>query len=277
MSESFRGKTVVITGAANGIGRALAHAFAARGASLELCDIDEPGLAAVAAELPDDLWNDAARATGVWRLDVRDEARAVEVMAAIVARRGGIDVLVNNAGISHHSLADETSRGVVTRVMDVNFYGAVNCTLAALPSLKARRGVIVTMSSVAGFAPLFGRSAYAASKHALHGWFDTLRGELAKDQVAVMLVCPSFVRTGIDQRALGGDGGPAPQGKPVVGRPADPETVARTVVQAVAHRRRHVAPTALAQVAWWMNRLVPDLYERLMLRSQARHYPGNDR
>jgi len=272
MSEE--GKTVVITGAANGIGRALAHAFAAGGARLALCDIDLAGLAVVAAELAAGGGDDPARVVGTWGLDVSDATRTGEVMAAIVGRFGGVDVLVNNAGISHHSLAGETSRAVVSKVMDVNFFGAVNCTLAALPSLKARHGVIVTMSSVAGFAPLYGRSAYAASKHALHGWFETLRGELAPDKVTVMLVCPSFVKTGIDQRALGGDGGPARQGKPVIGRQADPATIAKAVVHAVARRRRHITPTAVARLSWWLSRFVPNLYERLMLKSQARDHPG---
>ena len=264
MSDWLAGNTVVITGAANGIGRALALAFARRGTRLALCDIDESGLAKVVAELgdPEAKWH------GTWRLDVRDAARADEVMRAIAERMGGIDVLVNNAGISHHSLAAETSREVLAKVMDINFHGAVSCTLAALPSLLARRGVIVVMSSVAGFAPLYMRSAYAASKHALHGWFETLRAELAPGGVAVMLVCPSFVKTGIDERALAGDGSAARRDKPIAGKLAAPEAIAEAIVNGVSRRERQLVPTRVARLAWWVSRIAPRTYERLMLRSQ---------
>lgn len=257
-------KTVVVTGAANGIGRALAHAFARSGARVALCDVDDAGLAAVLAELGDP----QARRHMVHHLDVRDAARAEGVMRAVGERTGGIDVLVNNAGISHHSLAADTSQAVLARVMDINFHGAVNCTLAALPSLHARRGVIVVMSSVAGFAPLYMRSAYAASKHALHGWFETLRAELAPSGVAVTMVCPSFVKTGIDRRALAGDGGPARLDKPVAGKLVAPEAIAEAIVRGVVRRDRQLVPTPIARAAWWVSRLMPATYERLMLRSQ---------
>lgn len=264
MPDPLDGKVVVITGAANGIGRALAHGFSRQGARVALCDVDEQGLAKVESELA------GAGRHRAYALDVTDGARAEAVMHAIDTELGGIDVLVNNAGISHHSLAWETSREVLERVMGVNFHGAVNCTLAALPSLVRRRGVIAVMSSVAGFAPLYQRSAYAASKHALHGWFESLRSELEPRDVAVLMVCPGFVDTGIDRRALAGDGGPAAPGKPVVGKLARPDEVADQIVGAVARRRRRLMPTTVAKLAWWVSRIAPRAYERQMLRTQRR-------
>ena len=197
--RAFADRVVVITGGAGGIGAALGHAFSRGGARVALLDRDRAGLDRVVAELP------MGRAMGV-PLDVCDEAACAAAMDEVCLAWGGIDVLVNNAGISHRSLFSDTDTSVLRRVMDVNFFGAVHCTAAALASIRARRGLIVAMSSVAGFAPLVGRTGYCASKHALHGFFDSLRTELRGDGVAVMMVCPSFIATQIDARALSGAG-----------------------------------------------------------------------
>ncbi|MCC6621302.1 MAG: SDR family oxidoreductase [Deltaproteobacteria bacterium] len=270
MRESLVGRVAVVTGAGSGIGRALALELAARGARVALIDYDAAGLAAT-RDMVNQL-DDVADDVATWVCDVRDAARCEAVMAEIVARWGGVDVLVNNAGISAHGLAADTRLDVLRRVMDVNFHGAVHCTLAALPSLCARRGVIVAMSSVAGFAPLFGRSAYSASKHALHGWFETLRSELADTGASVMLVCPSFVRTAIDAHALAGDGGRARSDKPIVGRPVEPGVIARAVADGIEARRRELVPTPVARAAWWLSRLAPSIYERVMRRQQSQGY-----
>lgn len=260
------GRVVVITGAAHGIGRALALTFAARGARIAALDRDHAGLSETLAALgdPGGHWHRALT------VDITDDAQVRAAFETITNALGGVDVLINNAGLSHHSLAHETSHAVLDQVMQVNFHGAVRCTLAALPSLRRRKGAVAVMSSVAGFAPLHARSAYAASKHALHGWFDTLRAELAPDEVDVLIVCPSFVRTDIDRRALAGDGGPARTDKPIAGRLASPETIAAQVVDALVRRRRRLTPTPVSRVAWWLSRLAPDLYQSLMLRSQRR-------
>lgn len=255
------GQVALITGAGGGIGRALAVALARRGARVALLDVDAAGLAGTLAALPQH------EGTGVSYLcDVRDPARWQVVMREVTAHFGGVDILVNNAGISHHSAAEATQLAVLQRVMDINFYGAVHGTLAALPSLRARHGVIVVMSSVAGFAPLLGRSAYAASKHALHGWFDTLRSELVGSGVSVMLVCPSFVKTDIDRHALAGDGGPIRHVKATVGQPVAPEALAETICAGILARRRQLVPSTVAWSAWWVSRLAPALYERIMRR-----------
>ena len=102
-----------------------------------------------------------------------------------------------------------TEPAVIRRVMEVNFFGAVHCTRAALGDLVRTRGLIVAISSVAGFSPLIARTGYAASKHALHGFFDSLRTELVDSGVDALLVCPAFIATGIERNALGADGAPA--------------------------------------------------------------------
>ncbi|PIE18397.1 MAG: short chain dehydrogenase [Proteobacteria bacterium] len=265
MREPLAGRAAVVTGAAHGIGRALAAELVARGARVALLDRDAEALESARAAL--------GRDTAAWGCDVTDAERCAAVIAEVIERFGGVDVLVNNAGMSHHSLAADTALSVTRKVMDVNFFGAVHCTLAALPSLRARRGVVVAMSSVAGFAPLVGRTAYAASKHALHGWFDSLRAELADDGVAVMVVCPSFVNTDIDRRALTGDGHAGFTRRPI-GKLARPEDIARAVVDGVERRQRLLVPTGVAKASLWLSRLAPPIYERVMRKQQAGRYRG---
>jgi short-subunit dehydrogenase len=188
-------------------------------------------------------------------------------VAAAVGAWGGVDVLVNNAGITHLGRFCETRVDVVRRVMEVNFFGAVHCTKAALPHLLARRGRIVVLSSVAGLAPLATRTGYAASKHALHGFFESLRAEHRRDGLRVLMVCPSFVETRIGERALGPDGGAAPAGARTGVRAAiTAEEVADAVLRAVRRGRRRLLVPTSAGVAVTVARLAPALYERLMAR-----------
>lgn len=268
--RSFKGRCVVVTGAASGLGLALLHAFRNAGAQVVALDRDPQALAALQA--------DAALQTGPpWMAlpcDVTDLPACRAALAQASARFGGIDVLVNNAGISHRSPFADTDVVVLRRVMDVNFFGAVHCTHAALPSLRARRGLIVAVSSVAGFAPLIGRTGYAASKHALHGFFDSLRTELAVDGVGVLLVCPSFIATGIDRAALGADGLAAAPPRQTTGGQAAPEAVAQAILAAARADRRLLLYSATSRMAWWLSRLWPARYAAVMARRlQAEIFP----
>ncbi len=254
-------KVVVITGAAGGIGTALAHRFSREGCHLALLDVDGDGAAALARQLD-------ARHHRVlaFPCDVTDRDRCAQVLAEVESELGGVDVLVNNAGRTHISLFADTQPEVLRRIMDINFFGAVHCTQAALPSLTARRGTIVVLSSVAGFAPLAGRVGYAASKHALHGLFESLRAELAAAGVHVMMVCPSFIDTGIGRNALGGDGGTPQDLRTTTGRPATPESVADAIVAGCLRRRRLLILGTVGRLSWWISHLAPRWYERMMIR-----------
>jgi NAD(P)-dependent dehydrogenase (short-subunit alcohol dehydrogenase family) len=261
-------RNIVVTGGASGIGRALAHRFSTRGDRVAILDRDGDGAARVAAELPE------GTAMGL-ACDVSDPARCEAVLAQVSERWGGVDVLVNNAGLSHHSLFADTDLAVVRRVMEVNFFGAVHCTKAALPSLIERRGTVVALSSVAGFAPLLGRTAYAASKHALHGFFDSLRAEIEPLGVQVLVVCPGFTRTAIDRSALGGDGRPFGGQKSMIGRPLEPEQVAAAIEQAVRDRREQLLVSPVAHASYWLSRLSPRLYRAVMRRSLRGELEGH--
>jgi len=259
--ERFNGRSVLVTGAGGGLGRAVARRFAAAGARLVALDKDETAVRALGEEL-EALGHPCVAAA----CDVTDAADCARAVEAGVARFGSLDVLVNNAGMSHRSAFDATDLDVIRRVMEVNFFGAVNCTKAALPYLVAARGLIVAVSSVAGYAPLIARTGYAASKHAMHGFFESLRTEIEPQGLAVMMVCPSFIATRIDRNAVGGDGRPVRHAQVTVGRPLTPEAAAERVFEGASRRRRQVFIGATALQAWWLSRLAPRVYERVMSR-----------
>jgi short-subunit dehydrogenase len=158
--------------------------------------------------------------------------------------------------------------------MEVNFFGAANLTRDALAHIIARRGFIVAISSVAGFAPLTGRSGYAASKHALHGYFDSLRSEVEGAGVGVTLVCPSFIRTGIGSAATDGSGAPVSGPRITTGGESSPEEIAERVYAAVAAGQKLLLPDATARKAWWLSRLAPEFYARIMKRRVGSEFPG---
>jgi NAD(P)-dependent dehydrogenase (short-subunit alcohol dehydrogenase family) len=259
--RDFTGTVVVITGAAGGLGRALAFAFAAAGARIAALDRDAAGAEALAAEL-----RSRDRQALAIVCDVTDSAACERALAAVITSWGRVDVLVNNAGISHRSAWRRTDPGVTRRVMEVDFFGAVNSTRAALDALLAAHGLIIVISSVAGFAPLIARTGYAAAKHALHGFFDSLRCELADDGVDVLMVCPAFIATGIDRNALGGDGAAARHAQQIVGERAQPGDIALQVLRAAQRGRRLLLPGRTSKLAWWLSRLAPAYYARAMAR-----------
>jgi short-subunit dehydrogenase len=259
--RSFRGATVLVTGAGGGLGRATAMCFAAAGANIAALDKDTGGLESLREEL-------RSRGSGCLAIacDITDPHACASAVDQVIERFGSLDVLVNNAGMSHRSGFAATDLAVIRRVMEVNFFGAVNCTKAALPHLVASRGLVIAISSVAGYTPLIARTGYAASKHAVHGFFDSLRTELAPRGVGVTVVCPSFVATRIDRNALGGDGTPVRHAQVTVGRPVTAETAAAAVLAGAERGRRLVFVGRTAWMAWWLNRLAPTLYERIMAR-----------
>jgi NAD(P)-dependent dehydrogenase (short-subunit alcohol dehydrogenase family) len=259
--EPFRNKVVVVTGGASGIGWSLCRRFGRAGAVIGLLDMDEKGI----QTRTDELRGQGVEAMGL-PCDVTRESACTRAIGEVVERYGGIDVLVNNAGITQRSAFVDTQSDVFHRVMAVNFFGSLYCTKAALESLLSRRGAIIVMESIAGIAPLLGRSAYSASKHALHGLFTSLRSEIRDTGVHVMIVCPGFVRTNLQTRALGGDGRITDHLQSKVGKEVSPERVAEAVYRGVIRRRSLVVLSPVGKVSYWINRLCPSLYERIMAR-----------
>jgi NAD(P)-dependent dehydrogenase (short-subunit alcohol dehydrogenase family) len=179
--------------------------------------------------------------------NIDDPAACQAAIDQTVAHFGALDGLINNAGISHRSLFQDTDPAVIRRVMEVNFFGAMQMTHAALPHLIAQtRGAVAAISSVAGYAPLLGRAGYCASKHALHGFFDTLRTEVEDLGVGVTWICPSFIATGIGGAALGGQGGSATSARITAGGESSPDDIAQRIVDALAQGRPAAARPHLA-------------------------------
>jgi NAD(P)-dependent dehydrogenase (short-subunit alcohol dehydrogenase family) len=259
--RSFAGRTVLVTGAASGLGRAIALRFAQAGARIAALDKDAAGVEGLRVEVE----NQGGQCHAL-TCDITDAAACAQAVAAAVHRFGSLDVLVNNAGMSQRSGFAVTDLAVIRRVMDVNFYGAVHCTKAALPHLLAAKGLLVAVSSVAGYTPLIARTGYAASKHAMHGFFESLRTEVASAGVDVMMVCPSFIATRIDRNALGGDGQPVRHAQVTTGNPLSPDVVAGRIFAGAERGRRLLLVGRTAWQAWWVSRLAPRLYEKLMAR-----------
>ena len=260
--REFMNRHVVITGGAGGIGRALGRRFGRAGAKVAIVDLPASPLEEARREL-------AALDIETIALpcDITKVEEVERTMQAVRDALGGIDALINNAGIVHRSAFTETSADVFRRVMEVNFFGAVHCTKACIRDLIERRGVLIAVSSIAGLAPLYGRSGYAASKHALHGLFESLAAEVADQGVDVLVACPSFTASGLEASTLGGDGRRIRRPRSKVGRLANPDDVAAAVLEAARVRQRRLVLTPVGKASALLSRLTPKLYERLMVRS----------
>ena len=261
--HSFAGKTVLITGASEGIGRALALALAPERARLAL-------VARNAARLQEAARECAARGAEVLALeaDVSRQEDCARVVQQTLERFGALDVLVNNAGITMWSRLDAVSDlGVFGRLLATNYLGAVYTTAAALPYLKNSRGLIVAVASIAGLTGVPERTGYAASKHALVGFFESLRIELRGSGVGVTLVAPDFVVSQIHRRALGGDGVPLGATPMQEAQIMTAARCAQLMVRAMRRRQRLLITSARGRFARWARLVVPALVDRIAARA----------
>jgi short-subunit dehydrogenase len=263
-TASFAHRVVWITGASSGIGESLAHAFARRGARLVL-----------SARRRDELDRVASTCTGassvhVHPLDLADTASLAAHAKQVLSDVGDVDVMVHNGGVSQRARALDTSVEVDDRLMRVNYLGAVALTKALLPSMIARnQGRFVVVSSLVGIIGSPMRSGYAASKHALHGFFDSLRAEHHDDGISVTIACPGFVRTGVSIHALTGTGAPQGTMDTATDRGIEPDACAERIVRAVERGKREVYVGGYETIAVYLKRYAPSMFERLLRRARV--------
>ena len=262
----YAGKVVVVTGASQGIGKALCLALASQRPRLVLAARDPAALEAVAA---------ACRQRGAEALvvptDVADEGACRALVERTVERFGGVDVLVNNAGMGMLArFEDVTDLSLYDRLMRVNYLGSVYPTAYALPHLEKSRGQIVAVSSLAGLAGVPMRTAYAATKHAQIGFFDSLRIELRDTGVSVTIVAPYFVQSEIRKRSPGPDGRTVETSPVREAEVMTAEECARRMVKAMERRQRMLVMTARGRLGRWMKLLAPALVDRIAAESVRR-------
>jgi short-subunit dehydrogenase len=255
----FKDKVVVITGASSGIGRELAYQLAEQGAWLSLAARNEERLSAVAGECQARGGKAIAIVT-----DVSEQAQCSELIRRTVDQYDRIDVLVNNAGITMWAnFEDVRDIGFYEQIMRVNYLGSVYCTYYALPFLKKTKGQIIGISSLAGRNGIPKRSGYAASKHAMVGFFDTLRIEIAEYGVSVTMVYPDFVATETHKRAFGADGKPVGKSAVRESEVMPAEKCAQLIIQAAATRKRELIMTWRGKVGLWVKLIAPGVVDRV--------------
>jgi short-subunit dehydrogenase len=258
--SQFTNKTVVVTGGTDGIGRALVLNLLALGANVVTCGRSQQKILSLEAEAP-------MGKICVLNADVSVEKDCERLMDHAVKMFGGIDVLINNAGISMRGLMEEGGKGiipVIKKVMDVNFYGAMYCTTFALPHLFKSRGVVVGVSSIAGYRGLPGRSGYSASKFALQGWLEALKTEVVDKGVHVMWVSPGFTASNIRNVALNKQGEAQGESPLNENELMDASTCANIIISAIANRKRTVVMTFQGKQTVFLNKFFPSLADKLV-------------
>jgi dehydrogenase/reductase SDR family member 7B len=258
-------EVIWITGASSGIGKALTNLYAKRGASLIISSRNEQELNAIKASSPN------PDKINVLPLDLENQENFPSICATALAAFGQIDVLINNGGISQRSLAAETQLEVDRRLMEINFFGTIALTKALLPYFVSRKkGHFVVVSSLVGkFGSPF-RSAYAASKHALHGFFDSLRAEQVSNGIKITMVCPGFIRTQVSVNALTGDGAVLGLMDEAQENGMKPEACAEAIASAIQQGKHEVLIGGREIWGVHLKNFFPGIFNRLISKVKVR-------
>ncbi len=256
---------VWITGASSGIGEALVHAYQQEGAKL-----------IISARNRDRLYEVKASCQGnpldihVLPLDLEDTHSLQQKAAEALKIYGKVDILIHSGGLSQRSLAIDTELAVVQRLMTVNYLGTVALSKALLPAMMEQGGgqIVVVSSLVGKFGTRF-RSAYAASKHALHGYFDSLRAELFEQNIRITIVCPGFIKTNVSINALTANGSAQNTMDDAQANGMEASVCAKKMLQAIRKEKEEVYIGGKEVYGVWLKRLFPSLFSKLMRKAKV--------
>ena len=257
MSTYFKDKIVLVTGGSDGIGRSLVTALLAHGARVATCSRNHDKLYRLQSEYPSSPLHTMV-------CDVSSENDCRRFIETTLNVFGGIDILINNAGISMRALLKNTTPDVIQKVMETNFYGTVYCTQYALSSIIESKGTIVGVSSIAGYRGLPGRSGYSASKFALQGWLESIKTELAQEGVHVMWVCPGFTSSNIRNAALNSEGEAQGESPMDERKMMTPDVCAGHILNAISRKKRTLVLTFNGKLTVFLNKFFPGLTDWLI-------------
>jgi dehydrogenase/reductase SDR family protein 7B len=254
-----------ITGASSGIGEACAKKFSQHGYRVIASARNEKALYRVKSESanPADVY--------VLPLDLTDISSFDSKVEEAIASFGQVDIILHNGGISQRSLIKETALEVDRKLMEVNFFGTVALTKALLPHFIDRKsGHFAVITSLVGKIGSPFRSSYAASKHALHGFFDTLRAEHFRDQITVTMICPGFIRTNVSVNAITGDGTALGTMDDAQAKGMSPEECADNILSAIRSKKEEVYIGGKETMAIYLKRFVPGIFSRIIRKANVR-------
>ncbi|XZF15661.1 SDR family oxidoreductase [Chitinophagaceae bacterium MMS25-I14] len=257
--SSFSNKIVVITGASSGIGMALAMEALNRGAKVAVC-------ARNLAKLQESYQHISSDNILLHQADVSKEDDCRGFIAAVTAKWGKVDALINNAGISMRALFEDADLSVIRELMDINFWGTVYCTKYALTSIRENKGVIVGVSSIAGYRGLPARTGYSASKFAMQGFLEALRTELLHTGAHVMWVSPGFTASNIRNVARGANGQAQGETPLEENKLMSAETCARIILDGMESRKRTIVMTGQGKLTVFLNKVFASFADKMVYK-----------
>lgn len=267
----FKDKVIIITGASSGIGLAAAKLMASYGAKLVLASRNIDRLEEVASVMDQD-----KSCVFCVRTDVSVEEDCRNLIEKTVERFGGIDILINNAGVSMRAPFADVDLKVIRTLMDVNFWGTVYCTKYALPWLLKSKGSVVGVISTAGYTGLPGRTGYVTSKFAVRGFLETLRIEHQNDGLHVLVFAPGYTTSNVRNAALLADGKPQGYSPKDEGKMMSAETVASRMAEGIRKRKREMILTLVGYLDVWLYKRFPRLMDRIQLAYIRKHETEGD-
>ncbi|QHT68354.1 SDR family oxidoreductase [Rhodocytophaga rosea] len=261
----MKNKVIIITGGSSGIGKACAEVFGAAGGKIAITGRNEQTLQEVAQKL-------SSQGIEVLPIvaDVSIEQDCIRMIEETLKKFGKIDVLINNAGISMRALFNDLDLAVFKKVMDINFYGTVYATKYCLPHILQSKGSIIGISSINGYRGTPARTAYSASKYAMQGFMESLRTEVMKKGVHVLVACPGFTTSNIRNAALLADGRPQGESPREEAKMMSAEEVARHILKATQQRKRDMVLTTQGKLAVFLNKWIPGIMDTIVYNQMAK-------